>query len=306
MRKINIIFVLFFLNIYSIAQIPKKNNTNQDSSKVSINIMPFNFSCIYGMTKQDAEVGNEVNPDPYVGIIFNYYEKLPSKIVYIGKVYEKQIKGRSEKNKMYFEGYYHGKQFFISADNIILDGDMIRKIDTLRLASNEIQNTFQNNVKKIALNNHIEKNNKIQYYFKTHKKYGLSILDWNIYDESEYTDGTSFSINLINPTKKTIKYVTINIVGYNSVKDKIISKGKYTQSIKCVGPIAPEEQASYNFEYVWFTDLVNNAKITSITVQYMDGTIKTINNEKLVKWDSDMLDYLNEDYSKLKNIRVLN
>ncbi|NTW89132.1 MAG: hypothetical protein HGB26_08500, partial [Desulfobulbaceae bacterium] len=36
----------------------------------------------------------------------------------------------------------------------------------------------------------------------------------------------------------------------------------------------PNEPATYDWEYLWFTDLVETHKITQINVQYMDGTTR--------------------------------
>ena len=40
---------------------------------------------------------------------------------------------------------------------------------------------------------------------------GISIYSWGVYDESEYTDGTSIRFTFYNPTQKTIKYVNISL-----------------------------------------------------------------------------------------------
>lgn len=107
---------------------------------------------------------------------------------------------------------------------------------------------------------------------------GVGILHWNIYDESEYTSGTSVKVEVYNPTKKTIKYLYFTFLGLNAVKDKIVDSRKGTSSIqtRAIGPIEPGQTGSYNWEYVWFTDLVATARITQIKVQYMDGTTKVI------------------------------
>jgi len=105
---------------------------------------------------------------------------------------------------------------------------------------------------------------------------GVAIANWSIFDESQYTQGVSLSISFLNPTKKVIKYIWVEIVGYDPVGEKVIEKGTSKKSVKCVGPIGPMEVPSFNFEYVWFTDLVKTAKLGTIKVQYMDNTIKTI------------------------------
>ena len=59
----------------------------------------------------------------------------------------------------------------------------------------------------------------------------------SIYDESEYTQGTSFSCTIENYSNKTIKYITFNLVGYNSVNDKVSDRGKIIKSLKGIGPL---------------------------------------------------------------------
>ena len=77
---------------------------------------------------------------------------------------------------------------------------------------------------------------------------------------------------------KTIKYINISFVGINTVNDKVLNKygGSYINNVRCVGPIKQYEEAEFEWDYVWFTDIVETVKLVSIKVQYMDGTIKTI------------------------------
>lgn len=61
---------------------------------------------------------------------------------------------------------------------------------------------------------------------------------------------------------------------------------------KCIGPIEPDETASYDFEYAWFTDVVEYAKIRSISVIYKNGTTKTISNPKNIMFPKELRDFL--------------
>ena len=102
---------------------------------------------------------------------------------------------------------------------------------------------------------------------------------------------------------ETIKYITINLVGYNAVDDAVSSRGKYTLSPKCVGPIEPEDAGSYDFEYLWFTDLVEYAKIKSIVVQYTNGTTKTISNISNIEWSDKLYEtYFSSELDKLQKM----
>ena len=121
------------------------------------------------------------------------------------------------------------------------------------------------------------------------QKAGLAIMDYSAFDNSEYTDGTGFRIKFFNPTKKTIKYVNISFVGINAVNDKVLNKygGSYINNVRCVGPIKQYDEAEFEWDYVWFTDIVETVKLVSIKVQYMDGTIKNITEIKNIQVNED-------------------
>ena len=55
--------------------------------------------------------------------------------------------------------------------------------------------------------------------------------------------------------------------------------------------IEPDESADYEFEYTWFTDIVEYAKIRSIKVDYKNGTSKTITNVSKIEWSDDLYDF---------------
>ena len=207
--------------------------------------------------------------------------------------------------KDYYIGLCEGKCFYIPTSDVTLYSEEDKlKLDTLLSCSQDIRDNF------FACNKFSQKYfeyRKLQDYkdeLNSFEKYGISIVNWGIYDQSEYTDGTGFRIKFYNPTNKTIKYITINLIGYNSVNDPVSSRGKYTLSPKCVGPIEPEETGSYEFDYLWFTDLVDNAKIKSIVVQYMNGTTKTISNIDPIIWTDELENFVySNSYSKLNDIK---
>jgi hypothetical protein len=62
-----------------------------------------------------------------------------------------------------------------------------------------------------------------------------------------------------------------------------------------VGPIEPEASGSYDFDYVWHSDLVEEAKITSIKIQYMDGSVKTITSIGSVMLEKNLYDYIQDE-----------
>lgn len=135
--------------------------------------------------------------------------------------------------------------------------------------SNEIfllQRKNQDSLKKMA-------ETMMRKYKEIGIKNGLLIKKSSVFDQSEYTDGTGYNFTPINASKKTIKYIWVTVKGINPVNDIVSSK-----TLKCVGPIETNEQGSYSFDYVWLTDTVVSCKIASIKIQYMDGSIKQLNN----------------------------
>ena len=116
------------------------------------------------------------------------------------------------------------------------------------------------------------------------KKSGLVVLHAKIADVSEYTQGTSLSITVLNPTEKAIKYITIAVIGLNAVDDPVRDrlKGGPTLTVRAVGPIQTGEPASYKWEYMWHTDLVESFRISEIRVEYMDRSTKVIKDWKSI------------------------
>jgi len=127
---------------------------------------------------------------------------------------------------------------------------------------------------------------------------GILILSWSVNDESEHTKGTGVAFEVYNPTKKVIKYIWFTVTGYNPVGDKVIDPTRRQSAItmKGVGPIKSKDLASYDFDYTWFTDMVETAKINSIKVQYMDGSMKVIPFSKDLVLDKNLYEeFLGDD-----------
>ena len=120
----------------------------------------------------------------------------------------------------------------------------------------------------------------INEWFELMNKYksiGILLENCKIYGD-EYSTG--FEVKVTNMSNKTIKYIIFNIVGLNSVKDKVKYKGTYIQETRGIGPISPLETAYYDFEHLWWTDIVEYFDIQSINIEYTDGTKKQITDWK--------------------------
>jgi len=116
-------------------------------------------------------------------------------------------------------------------------------------------------------------NKLIRYDFSGAKKSGIGVADFhiNLSDlNEEYVTG--FQGNFINMSKKKIKYLYITVRAVNAVGDLVTSK-----TAKAIGPILYNEVGSYSYENLFFTKIIESIRITSIKVQYFDGTVKIIN-----------------------------
>lgn len=240
----------------------------------SDSVLPFSFKYILGTRNgYSAYISQRIVPDN----IKNYswtsdYKTAPAdELMFVGGALN--VRGTK-----FLKMIYQGKAFFMKADDVNLSKEGKAKLDSLENCSKEVQELFWH--KTLLLNQalYFKRLDDALKEVESYSKYGLAIKSWGVYDESEYTDGTSIRITFLNPTKQIIKYISISFQGYNAVDDpygRPVSK-------KCVGPIDPKETASYNFEYVWFSDIVEYAKIRSITVTYKNGTTKTISNPSAI------------------------
>lgn len=197
---------------------------------------------------------------------------------------------------LYYEILYKNKTYFIKKSDLSFakNIDYFSEIASFTM---EQKDKFRGNARftsSVIFNKSLD---DISSFFSSCKSKGLVLLNWSIFDESEYTDGTGLKLEFYNPTNKTIKYITTTMVGYNAVGDKVYNtqKKSYNCQVKSIGPVELESSASYEFNYVWFTDVVQTAKVANIVVQYMDGSIKNITNPESIILKKSLYDFINED-----------
>lgn len=197
-------------------------------------------------------------------------------------------------NELYKIRYKEDEFYVDKSDLDFADGkDYYEALLNLDSISSEL---LERNAKVGGLQQYSRCLEKFISYAKRCKNYGIGVYDYSVYDESEYTDGTSAKITFLNPTNKTIKYVWVTFVGYNAVDDPVRAKnGSNRITLKCIGPIAPDESGQYSFEYVWFTDIVEYAKIANIKVQYKDGTFKNVATPSKTILKNDLYNFLGLD-----------
>jgi hypothetical protein len=231
---------------------------------------------VFGVVKNYAFISSKI--DSYCSI---YSEKSLSAgegvvITGIRRCEEKYLP-----SKDFYAVAYRGKSYFVDASYVTVEET---ETERLKAMSPEAADRYKNQALYATKKNWLDEVDSAVKELNKTKPYGVAILNASIYDISEYTEGTGFSITFYNTSKKTIKYLTTHFVGYNAVKDAVKdwrSKSK-TLTLKAVGPIPPGTSASYSRDYAWMTDLVESFKITGLTIEYTDGTKKSINTPNKV------------------------
>ncbi len=255
---------------------------------------PFSFKSIIGVVDDTyrTQVGQKISPSRY-----GSYDEL-SPYDYIKDGISFFIGDRiSVRGNEYYKGVLDGKAFYIPANKVFLSDEAKLKVDSLVNSSQAVRDEFFEFAKALSHYIYYERLDNAINTVKGFSTKGISIPSWGVYDMSEYTDGTGIRFTFHNPTNKTIKYVNIGFVGYNAVDDRV---GK-VMSKKCIGPIDPDETASYDFEYAWFTDIVEYAKITSLSVQYKYGTTKIVSNPSSGIWSDEVHNGLSSQLDNLKS-----
>jgi hypothetical protein len=87
------------------------------------------------------------------------------------------------------------------------------------------------------------------------------------------------------------------VVGYNAVNDPVRDRliGGPSLTVKAIGPIEKDESGSYEWEYMWHTDIVESFKITKVKVQYMDNSTRVIRDWKSIALSAQNRRMLEED-----------
>lgn len=187
--------------------------------------------------------------------------------------------------KDYYTVLRAGKKFYIAESDLLVSDKEAAIVKQLEGTEKE---AFAKEAMLASLLIRQQELQSILGAFKAHRKSGLTVVSSGIYDESEYTDGTSFSVEVFNPTDKVVKYVWFTLVGYNAVGDPVTDRvrGASSITVRGIGPIQKDDSGSYSWKYLWHTDLVQTYKLSKIKVQYMDGSVKQIANVKSITLDA--------------------
>jgi hypothetical protein len=188
----------------------------------------------------------------------------------------------------YYEVAYEGESYFVYREHVTLSENSDFEFNDFLNADKRIIDSIRPRAIAISFKLYQQKLSNALKFINYCKKVGLLIIDKSIYDESEYTEGTSFKCEVLNLSTKTIKYITFNVQGYNAVDDKVSS----LKPLKGIGPIAKNQTSKYVFDYVWLTDIVETFKLVSIKVQYTDGSIKSFTDINSIYDSNEYLDLI--------------
>jgi hypothetical protein len=245
---------------------------------------------IFGVTKDDnVFVGTKLTDKGYKS--GEDFTMPPRSAVFV--IGAKSYKMESGRMFEYFEIAYKGKTYFIYREDMILITKGYTFEDLLNLQNYKLDSFINYNIILSDVYSELQKNNVLKFIESCRPK-GLVVLKNSIYDESEYTEGTSFTFEIENLSKRILKYITFNIIGYNAVDDKVTDRGSSLKSVKGVGPIGKNESGSFSFPYVWFTDIVQSFKVISIKIDYMDGSSSIIDNPKNITLSAYQLKLITE------------
>lgn len=140
-----------------------------------------------------------------------------------------------------------------------------------------------------------ERREALQPFIDT-EKYGLGFIKYNA---TEGYSSTGANFEIFNPSKKTIKYIWFTVAGENAVEDLVrLPNGTYYKTLKGIGPIGSYETGAWSFDYVWFTDIVQYLRLSTIKIQYMDGSVRTVKYNDAMYIGEEAYDNFNRLYDE--------
>jgi hypothetical protein len=96
--------------------------------------------------------------------------------------------------------------------------------------------------------------------------------------------GVDVSLSLNNLSTATIKYVTIVFHAHNAVNDRVRCEIRRTSRLEglITGPIAPAQSRISRWDCAWYNYSIDHVEISSIRIEYMDGSIFTLNAQDIL------------------------
>lgn len=104
--------------------------------------------------------------------------------------------------------------------------------------------------------------------------------------EPNSAGGVDLTIVWKNNSDKVIKYVVFSVEPYNAVNDVVSSEigSGSTFNGKETGPFKKGKGSSGNtyWENAWYNSTIKTVKLIKVEIEYMDGTMITLENEDLI------------------------
>jgi hypothetical protein len=195
-------------------------------------------------------------------------------------VINKEICSNSDykKKNIFYQVAYNGGLFYIESDRINLKTSFPE--EEIKNMSSDKFNSWKLYVTSQSKILYVKEEDEANNYFNKAQRHGLVLLSWTMTQKGTLSNITGVRLNFYNPTNKIIKYITTKLIAYNPVGDEIIDRNNKTSivTVKSIGPLRPQEVGSYDFSNLWYSNLIESAKIINIKVEYMDGSVKTINS----------------------------
>lgn len=208
------------------------------------------------------------------------------------------ITSNEELNNFFVKAAYKDREVFFNVSKLDINSkewEEPRSISYLNNFFNDIDSVYKNSIKEKAFllsraQVRIERMKVLEYFEKFESK-KIGVIKARPYENYGFT-GARFEI--INFSKKTIKYITFKFHGLNAVDDKVyIGKNMLTVSTKGIGPVEYLNTGAWDFDDAWHTDLVERMVLKSMDIIYMDGTKATIIMNDDLYFDDEYIDKLN-------------
>lgn len=251
----------------------------------------------------DFPVGKKINPDCTLGDTKSY-KSTHSEAPKLTQVTDYILCNNGTPN-IFFE-IYDGNDFLYVKDSNVQfskDTDVDNIKVTLSRRTPQEKSFVRSNIKGLVkyaeeyfleqkeVELSAEKREALEPFFET-EKYGIGFIKYNATSGYSFT-GASFKI--FNPSKKTIKYIWFTVAGENAVEDLVkLPGGNYYTTLKGIGPIESYGFGSWEFEHVWFTDIIEYLRISHIKIQYMDGSVRTVKYHENMYIGEEALERVNE------------
>ena len=186
--------------------------------------------------------------------------------------------------------YYSEKFYYQNQESINKKIESIKKRipsveERIEIAITENLNRIEKRVddqnqENKRVQNRIDSINKeIDKSLQAFREKNLVLWEWS-WSYPEYSSFVDVDITIINPYKKKIKYIWFSFKAFNPVDGPVRDgfNGAVIKTVKGVGPIEYSKTGTYEFENVFYSKVIEKMRVSSIKIQFFDGTIKTITN----------------------------